>query len=203
MPSISCVFVFLFGWAYVCPIDFDALHEINRDIVGWIIVDGTTINYPIVQGRDNDTYLNTLFTGEYNPSGAIFMDYRNAPDFTDCNTIIYGHKMKNNTMFQGLSEYKSQDFWEQYPAITIYTPQQEYRCEVFAAYVTSAVSDAYVLNYDNNGDFVQYLKTAISRSQIMTGAVLHSTDRIVTLSTCDYSFNNARMVVHATLCDLH
>lgn len=184
---------------YISPIDFDALRKINPDIVGWIVVDGTTIDYPIVQGQNNSTYLNTLFTGGYNPSGAIFMDYRNASGFTDFNTIIYGHKMKNNTMFQGLSEYKSQTFCEQYPAFTIYTPEQEYRCEVFSAYVTPAVSEAYILDFENKADYVQYLNTAISRSLLLSGTILSSTDSIVTLSTCDYSYNNARMVVHAKL----
>lgn len=187
---------------YHCPIDFAALREVNPDIVAWIVVDGTTIDYPIVQGPDNATYLNTTFSGTYNPSGAIFMDYRNAPDFSDANTIIYGHKMRNDTMFQGLSEYKSQDFWNEHPAFTIYTPDVGYRCEVFAAYVTQPVSETYVLDYNTKDNFVVYLTHAVSNSLIQTGTVLYSADRIVTLSTCDYSFNNARMVVHARLAPL-
>lgn len=184
---------------YTSPIDFAALWKINPDVVGWIVVDGTTIDYPVVQGRNNDTYLNTTFSGISNASGAIFLDYRNAPDFTDKNSIIYGHKMKNNTMFQGLSEYKSQDFLEQYPAFILYTPIQEYRCEVFAAYVTPSVSETYVLEFDTKTRFVQYLNTAINRSLVKTGTELYSNDRVVTLSTCDYSFSNARMVIHAKL----
>lgn len=184
---------------YHCPIDFDALREINPDIVGWIVVDGTTIDYPIVQGPDNAAYLNTTFNGTPNPSGAVFMDYRNAPDFSDVNTIIYGHKMRNDTMFQGLSEYKSQDFWSKHPTFTIYTPDAGYRCEVFAAYVTQPVSETYVLDFEGRANFAAYLTYAIDHSVIQTGTVLYSTDRIVTLSTCDYSFSNARMVVHARM----
>lgn len=184
---------------YHCPVDFDALREINPDIVGWIVVDGTTIDYPIVQGPDNDVYLNTTFSGTSNPSGAIFMDYRNAPDFSNANTIIYGHKMRNDTMFQGLSEYKSQDFWNEHPAFIIYTPDAGYRCEVFSAYVTQPVSETYVLDFEGRANVATYLTYAIEHSLIQTGTVLYSTDRIVTLSTCDYSFDNARMVVHARL----
>lgn len=184
---------------YESPIDFDALHEINPAIVGWIVIEGTNIDYPIVQGEDNSHYLNFTYTGAANSSGAIFMDYRNAANFTDQNTIIYGHKMNNATMFHDLSEYKSQNFFEAHPAFIIYTPDSEYRCEVFAAYVTSPVSETYVLDFDGAASFVQYMNIAIGRSLIQTGTILYSTDRIVTLSTCDYSYDNARMVVHAVL----
>lgn len=172
---------------YESPIDFAALQEINPDVIGWIVMDGTNIDYPIVQGRDNDSYLTTTYTGKANSSGAIFMDYRNMPDFTDANTIVYGHKMKNRTMFHDLSEYKSQEFFEDHPAFRIYTPNGEYRCEVFAAYVTSAVSESYALDFDGKANFVQYLNMAIEHSLIKTGTTLYSTDKIVTLSTCDYT----------------
>lgn len=184
---------------YESPIDFETLREINPAIVGWIVVEGTSINYPILQGEDNSHYLNFTYTGAANSSGAIFMDYRNAASFTAQNTIIYGHKMNNATMFHDLSEYKSQTFYEAHPAFTIFTPDQEYRCEVFAAYVTSPISETYVLDFDDKASFVQYLNIAIDRSVIQTGTVLYSTDRIVTLSTCDYTFDDARMVVHAVL----
>ena len=102
-------------------------------------------------------------------------------------------------MFQGLSEYKSQDFWNEHPAFTIYTPDAGYRCEVFAAYVTLPVSETYVLDYNSKDNFIAYLNHAITNSLIHTGTVLYSTDHVVTLSTCDYSFNNARMVVHGRM----
>lgn len=184
---------------YQSPINFDELMTINTDIIGWIVIEDTSIDYPILQADDNSHYLKTTFEGASSSSGAIFMDYRNNSDFSDSNSIIYGHKMRNGTMFQDLSEYKSQDFFNEHPTFIIYTPECEYRCEVFAAYVTSAVSEAYVLDFSSADSFVQYLNTAISKSLIKTGTIVYSTDRIVTLSTCDYTYNNARMVVHARM----
>jgi len=184
---------------YQSPINFDQLMTINPDIIGWIVIEDTDIDYPILQAEDNSFYLKTTVEGVASSSGAIFMDYRNSSDFSDNNSIIYGHKMRNGTMFQDLSEYKSQNFFNEHPYYTIYTPECEYRCEVFAAYVTSSVSEAYVLDFSSADNFVQYLNTAISKSLIKTGTILYGTDRIVTLSTCDYTYNNARMVVHARI----
>ena len=184
---------------YKSPIDFAALAAINPDIIGWIVIDGTNIDYPIVQGSDNDAYLHKTFSGERNSSGTIFLDCRNAPDFSDRNSIVYGHKMKNGSMFAGLTEYKDQGFYEQHPAFTIYTPEVEYKCEVFAAYVTSGVSATYTLDFSGDMDFTGYINDAVSRSLIQTGVTPAAKDRIVTLSTCDYTYDNARMVVHARL----
>jgi len=187
------------GADYQSPIDFAALAAINPDIIGWIVIDGTNIDYPIVQGSDNDAYLHKTFSGERNSSGSIFLDCRNAPDFSDRNSIVYGHKMKNGSMFAGLTEYKEQGFYEQHPAFTLYTPDAEYRCEVFAAYVTSGVSETYTLDFIGDMDFTGYINEAVSRSLVKTGVTPAAKDRIVTLSTCDYTYGNARMVVHARL----
>ena len=187
------------GANYQSPIDFAALTAINPDVIGWIVIDGTNIDYPIVQGSDNDAYLHKTFSGERNSSGSIFLDCRNAPDFSDRNSIIYGHKMKNGSMFAGLTQYKEQGFYEQHPAFTIYTPDAEYRCEVFAAYVTSGVSEAYTLDFNGDVDFAEYINDAVSRSLVQTGVAPTAKDRIVTLSTCDYTYDNARMVVQARL----
>ena len=185
--------------SYISPIDFEALWEINPDIIGWIVVEGTSIDYPIVQGSDNEVYLSVTYTGVKNSSGAIFLDCRNSPDFTDWNSVIYGHKMKNGTMFANLSEYKSQSFYEAHPFFTIYTSDSEYQCEVFAAYVTPSVSEAYTLDFASVDTFTQYLEMATSSSLITAGLTPNALDRIVTLSTCDYTYDDARMVVHARM----
>ena len=187
------------GANYQSPIDFAALAAINPDVIGWIVIDGTNIDYPIVQGSDNDAYLHKTFNGERNSSGTIFLDCRNAPDFSDSNSIVYGHKMKNGSMFAGLTEYKEQGFYEQHPVFTLYTPEAEYRCEVFAAYVTSGVSATYTLDFDGDEDFMEYIGNAVSRSLIQTGVTPAAMDKTITLSTCDYTYDNARMVVHARL----
>ena len=123
-------------------VDFAALKEINPDIVAWLTIPGTNIDYPIAQHSDNDYYLHHLFTGEWNSSGCLFMDCRNELDFSDRHTIIYGHHMDNGTMFQNLMGYKSQEFYDQHPVGQLITPDGSYTLEFFAGYVASVEDDA-------------------------------------------------------------
>lgn len=184
---------------YQSPIDFNALKNINPDIIGWIRIDGTVIDYPIVKCDNNDKYLNTTFEGKRNKSGAIFMDYLCEPDFSGPNSIIYGHKMNNGSMFAALTGYKKQDFCDQYPDFTIYLPDREYTCEIFSAYVTAAESKTYTVYYADTNDFADYISYATNKSLIKTDVEVLDTDRIITLSTCDYQFDDARMIVHAVI----
>lgn len=181
------------------PIDFAALSAINPDIVGWIVVEGTGIDYPVVQGPDNDVYLHRTFSGEQNASGAIFLEYRCTPDFSDKHSIVYGHMMKNGSMFAGLTEYKSQGFYDQNPSFTLYTPDAVYTCEVFSAYVTSSDSVAYTPDFDNDTNFQEFLNEVLSLSLVQAAMSPTVADRLITLSTCDYTYEDARMVVHARL----
>lgn len=126
------------------PLDFEALRAVNPDIVGWITVEGAGIDYPIVQGTDNDAYLHRTFDGQANPAG-------------------------------------------------------EFRCEVFAAEVAESVGAAFRVYFDGDAGFANHVSGAISRSLLQTGISPDASDRIITLSTCDYSFEDARMVVYARL----
>ena len=108
-------------------VDFAALREINPDIVAWIYIEGTKINYPIVQGEDNSYYLKHLFSGEWNGSGCIFLDFRNDASFADRHSIIYGHHMKNGTMFTDLDKYKKQEFFDEHPVALLLTPDKNYK----------------------------------------------------------------------------
>lgn len=103
-------------------IDFEGLQVVNPDVIGWVEIPGLAISYPVVQGTDNAYYLHHLFTGEYNSSGSIFADCHNQPDFTDQNTIIYGHNMKNGSMFGTLSRYQDEALWEASPYFYLYVP---------------------------------------------------------------------------------
>lgn len=183
------------------PVDFEALSAINPDIVGWVYIGDTVIDYPIVQTSDNETYLSKTFYGETNSSGAIFMDMYNSPDFSDKNTLIYGHHMKNGSMFAELSSYQEQAFYDEHPIVMIYTPDGVYTCEIFSAYVTEADSQTYTFEFSDQESFGSYLKYVTSNSQVATDVTVQSTDRIITLSTCAYNFDEARMVVHAVISD--
>lgn len=181
------------------PIDFEALKDINPDIVGWLVVEGTGIDYPIVQGKDNEVYLNTTFEGFENKVGSIFMDVRNEGNFSDLNTVIYGHQMKDGSMFEPLVGYKEQSFYEAHPTFTIYTPESNDTYEVFSALITASDSSVYRIIFQDDEDYRHYLEESISQSLITTGVQVDDKDKIVTLSTCDYTYDEARMVVQGRL----
>lgn len=175
-------------------IDFPPLQNVNADVIGWIKIADTQIDYPIVQGTDNDFYLFRSWDGTENINGAIFADSYNANDFTDMNTFIYGHHMNNGSMFANLQYYKDQDFFEQHPEIIICTPKGDYTAKIFAAYTTTATSTSYSFVYNNT-----YLNEVRSKSFVTADIDVSAEDRIITLSTCDYDFEDARMVVHAVI----
>ena len=176
-------------------VDFAALKEINPDIVAWVYIEGTEINYPVVQGTDNQYYLKRLFDRKWNSAGCIFLDSRNEPDFSDRHSIIYGHHMKNGTMFSELTEYKKQEFYEGHPTVLLMTPEQNIRVEIFAGYVASVEDNAWETATGSDVEFENWLKETKERSCFKSEVAPAVTDRIVTLSTCSYEFDNARFVL--------
>lgn len=169
-------------------VDFDSLKAINEDVIGWIYVEALadTINYPVVQGEDNSTYLHTTYEGNYNFAGTIFMDYENSNDFSDCHTLLYGHNMKNGSMFGQLKKFANEpETYETSKYFWILTPEADYRYEIVAAYTTAVNSDTYTLFNSPGKEFQSYLEKIKTYSVIET-TVREMTikDRIVTLSTC-------------------
>lgn len=178
-------------------VDFKALKNINEDVVGWIYIEALDdVSYPVVQGTDNETYLHTTFEKNQNSAGAIFVDCKNSRDFSDCNTIMYGHNMKNGSMFGQLKKFiRNQETYEKSKYFWILTPEKNYRYEILSVYTTQVNSDTYMLFRDPSDVFQKYLDTIKSRSEIPTdGTALTSKDRIVTLSTCTGS-DSDRLVV--------
>ena len=188
------------------PIDvnFEALNEMNANVVGWLYCEGTPINYPVVQSSDNSYYLNRLYDDQKNSSGAIFMDAMNAPDLSDANTIIYGHNMKNGTMFASLQNYYSQKYYEAHPVTYYLTRDNDYRIDIFASYETPGDSDAFTIFFDSEKTYSDYLQKRWNMSQIDTSSLPMSTDdNIITLTTCSYDYNNARYVVQGKVTKLN
>lgn len=175
-------------------VDFDALRSINPDIVAWLYIEGTEINYPVVQGSDNAYYLTHLFDGTYNSSGCLFLDSRNAENFTDAHSIIYGHHMKNGKMFAGLDGYKNQEFYHEHPEALLLTPNGNFKLKFFAGYVANVEADAWQLGFTLQG-FEKWLAASSERSCFESVVDPAVTDHIVTLSTCSYEFSNARFVL--------
>lgn len=177
-------------------VDWEGLKAINQDLIGWLKIEGTEISYPVVKGRDNEYYLKHTFEGNSNSAGAIFAEYTNNGDFTDCNTIIYGHNMKNGSMFGLLRKYfqKEADLPGKY--IWICTPEKNYRYEIFSSHVVDAAGEVYTLFSEPSEEFEAYLKSMVSQSYINFGISPVKEDRIITLSTC--TGNDAtRFVVQA------
>lgn len=180
-------------------VDFTALEKINSDVVAWITAPGTEIDYPVVQGNDNDFYLHHLFTGRRNKVGSIFLDYRNHGDFSDRNTIVYGHNMKDGSMFSALANYKSQNYYDRFPTMTLYTPGGNFQVELFAGMVVSGNSESIRYTFKDADDFLQYTNALKKGSAFQSDTVVNADDRIITLCTCSYEFNNARFALYGKL----
>ncbi|MBQ8830993.1 MAG: class B sortase [Oscillospiraceae bacterium] len=176
-------------------VDFEKLQAINPDIVAWIFIEGTNINYPVVQADDNSRYLNRLFDGTVNSAGTIFMDYRNEAELSDRNTVLYGHNMKNGTMFHQVTDYMDQEFFNEHPVCLIVTPEGNYKLEFFAGYVTNMNSDAWKLEFESDEEFGLWLENAVSKSTFNGNVQPTAQDRVVTFSTCTYEYNDARYVL--------
>ena len=180
-------------------VNFDMLEEMNRDVVAWLYCPDTAINYPVVKGRDNSYYLDHLIDGTENSNGTLFVDYRNMGDFSNRNTLIYGHHMQSGRMLAALTEYEFQDFYDAHPLIYLITRSGSYRIELFSAYTTEAASSAYALDFSSDTQFAVWLREIAAKSDFQTNMQLSTKDRIITLSTCAYSFEDARFVVHGRL----
>ena len=179
-------------------VDFALLQSINPETVAWITSDDG-ISYPVVQGTDNEYYLNHLFDGTVNRNGAIFADYRNAPGFADRNTFIYGHNMLNGAMFASLANYGVRGYYEEHPQLILTLPEQTWYLQVFAGYVTPGNSDIYQLSFSSDEEFGSYLQKIRALSDFASDVTVTPQDRIVTLSTCTYDYDDARYVLHCRL----
>lgn len=182
-------------------VDFDVLLEKSADVVGWLYCADTPINLPVVQGEDNEYYLNRLYDGTGNGSGTLFIDYRSPRDFSGANTVIYGHNMKSKSMFGSLANYKRQEYYDQHPDLWLLTPDRNYKLELLAGFV--APDDAEVYAYDlTKAEAYTMVKNAMKESTFVSTAAPRRSDRYLALSTCSYEFSNARYVLIARLLPL-
>ncbi len=180
-------------------VDFDKLMEINSDTIGWIrfYPEPKIINYPVVQGTDNDRYLHKTFSASDNTLGAIFVDVNCSKDFSDKNTIIYGHRMKDGSMFRKLIDYEEKSFWEENPYFYIYTPDgKEITYKIYSAGVVKSTSNNYKLSFGSDEEFMSFVDYTKSTSNYDTGVEVKEDSQIVTLSTCTAASDSHRFVVH-------
>lgn len=180
-------------------VDFNGLKAINPDVIAWVHIPALDISYPVVQGTDNSYYLHHLFSGEYNINGSIFVDYHNTPDFTDSNTIVYGHNMKNGSMFGTLDRYQDKALFDQNPCFYIYLPDQILKYRIFSCYAGRIGSMGYTYRFPQESDFSEFLDTVLSYSSYETGTEVLTSDKVVTLSTCVNTNRDYRYLVHGKL----
>ena len=177
--------------------DFTALQQVNPEVLGWILIPDSTISYPLVQHDDNTYYLKKTWKKQSSAVGAIFLEAKNSADFSDFNTVIYGHNMNNGSMFGGLKKYKKQSYWAAHPNVYI-TDQSGSRCyEIFAAYEVSTAGISYQIGFASDASRQNFLDQCMALSVIDTGVVPTIRDRIVTLSTCTGRGHATRWVVQA------
>ncbi len=197
----------------VCPItvDFDALKEINEDVVAWIYIPDTEINYPVVQGEDNEYYLNHTFEGTENSSGAIFMDAACSEDFTLENTILYGHNMRNGAMFGTLKRIYDVDYnddadYSEHPVVWILTPDAVMEYEIFAGRELSVIEEeerieeeksAYMISFSQEEKFAEWKETQKNASSFETDTKTPVKKPVITLSTCTSRSEDGRFIVQA------
>lgn len=179
-------------------VDVAALREKYPDVVGWIYCPGTVVSYPIVKGKDNDQYLHHLMNGEYSLGGTLFMDYRNAGDFSDWNSIVYGHNMKNGSMLAVLTEYYEQEFYEEHPVWYLFTEDCDYQIELVGGYTTPADSDTYAFP-ESAEEKSKLAQKADRNSTFESGVMIEENERLITFSTCVYDYENARYVLVGVL----
>ncbi|MGN0307397.1 MAG: class B sortase [Lachnospiraceae bacterium] len=189
---------------YTPPVDFEGMRKVNQDVYAWITIPGTAIDYPILQHEtDNTYYLNHNIDGSYGYPGCIYTENLNSKDFKDNNTIIYGHNMKNGTMFADLHKYVDITFLEEHDEILIYTPEKELKYKIFAAYVYDDRHLLYSFDFADSEVYEAYLESVFSikdvDANIRSDLEITGEDKIITLETCISSQPEKRLLVQAVL----
>lgn len=175
------------------------MYKFNKEIVSWISVDSTNINYPIVKSDDNEFYLNHNINKSYDSSGWTFMDYRNNSDLSDFNTIFYGHNLINKTSFGSVSNMFNDKWFEtSNHNIVVANKNGKYTYKIFSVYYSEPDSSYLQTNYDNKIEYLDFLNMLKEKSKFNFSEELNENDRIITLSTCTDD-NKGRRVVHAKL----
>ena len=181
-------------------VDFAGLREINEDVRGWIFVEALEdINYPIVHGNDNDYYLHRTFKRTYNFAGSIFLEATNKPDFSDSHNIVFGHNMKNGSMFGQLHKFRDKEVYDKSRYFWICTPQKNYKYEIFSVQDVLSGGDAYLLFSGPGPELLQYAKEMKRQSEVPTPDInFTEQSKIVTLSTCTTN-SIRRLIVQGVL----
>ena len=179
-------------------VDFQKLLKINPDTIAWIRFpqEPSQINYPVVQGKDNSWYLKKTFSANENTLGAIFLNVNNKKEFSDKNSVIYGHRMRDGSMFRHLQDYDTKEFWKSNPYFYIYTVDGRIlKYHIYSAGQVVDTSETYQTTFGTDEEYQSFLDMTKSSSLYDTGVEVTTDDTIVTLSTCTSASDNHRFVV--------
>lgn len=188
------------GARYLTEMNLQALRYVNQDVLGWIYIPETPISYPVMMADSRDEYLHTTWDGKYNYAGSIYLEHKNMRDFSDYNTILYGHRMKNDAMFGSLSYYEEQSYRDAHPYVYIVCSDGIRRYEVFAAYEAELSTETYRLYFPDDGQKEASVSYYLERNVLETERIPNAQDHILTLSTCvGTGAEDYRWVVHAVL----
>lgn len=186
-------------------VDWDALRAVNPNIVAWIYIPDSPVNYPVVQGQDNQEYLHKAFdgsTGWLASAGTIFLDSNNASDFSDRNSALYGHHMNDGSMFASLSDWQNNDEFNSHRDIYLLTPQGNYRLKTFAMVKTTGTDALVQTTFSSEESYRSYIQDKLDRSVVtQEGDVLGASDitQSMLFSTCEYSQADGRAVLFAAV----
>lgn len=183
--------------AYYAQINLEALREINHQIIGWIAIPDSEVSYPLVQGEDNDYYLNRTWKREKSSVGAIFLECQVNENFHDFNTIIYGHNMRNGSMFGSLKYYSEESYQKEHPYVYLVDDNGVHRYRIYAAYEAGVREIPYHLNITDEKKKEEFIEYGVSHSLIDTKIKPGTENKIVTLSTCTGRGYSSRWVVQA------
>ena len=181
--------------------DLESLRLVNSDVIGWIAVPNTKISYPLLRTENNDYYLNHTWNKESSSVGSIILEYRVSPDFSDFHTIIYGHRMRDGSMFGSLKSYGDTEYWKEHPSVYVVDDAGMHQYDIFAAYEmeTDRISDSIFISEDaEKQEFIQH---SLQNSAIDTGIVPTEQDHVLSLITCTGRGYSTRWVIQAVLCE--
>lgn len=185
---------------FLLDMDYTSMQDVNPDVIGWIHIPDTDISFPLLRSYDNEDYLYHAWDGSYSGSGSIFLECKNNKNLLDFNTIIYGHHMRNGTVFASLMDYEDQSYRDEHPYIYIVTDNDLRRYEIFSAYEAGITSDTYRLYLPDDAAKQAALDHFINSSVLERGLIPTISDHILTLSTCTGTgIYDTRWVVQACL----
>lgn len=186
-------------------LQIEKLQEQNSDIVGWIEVEGTNINYPVLQGEDNSYYMNHNYKKEENTYGSIFLDKDYDWSIPSSNLLLYGHNLQNGELFHDILNYKDKSYYEEHPVIRFTTEKEDSEFEIISAFYsrvyykseTNVFRYYYFINADNEEEYNEFIENAKESSIYDTGKTAEYGDQLITLSTCSYHTEDGRFAVVA------